>query len=84
MALRKNVASVYGIDVNNAYHRVEGVTVVNKDTIQFQVRASVDGVLPHFSDNQHQCDYDLDGKNPIKQAYDYLKTLPEFAGATDC
>jgi hypothetical protein len=26
----------------------------------------------------------LDGKNFIAQAYDYLKTLPEFAGATDC
>lgn len=27
---------------------------------------------------------DLDGGNPIKQAYLHLKTLPEFAGATDC
>lgn len=27
---------------------------------------------------------DLDGPNPIKQAYLYLKTLPEFADATDC
>jgi hypothetical protein len=26
----------------------------------------------------------LDGKNFIEQAYEYLKTLPEFAGATDC
>ncbi len=26
----------------------------------------------------------LDGKNFIAQAYDHLKTLPEFAGATDC
>lgn len=26
----------------------------------------------------------LDGGNFIKQAYDYLKTLPEFAGAQDC
>lgn len=27
---------------------------------------------------------DLDGENFIKQAYEHLKTLPEFAGATDC
>lgn len=27
---------------------------------------------------------DLDGHNFIKQAYLYLKTLPEFADATDC
>jgi hypothetical protein len=26
----------------------------------------------------------MDGANPIKQAYEHLKTLPEFAGATDC
>ena len=28
--------------------------------------------------------HDLNGKNFIAQAYNYLKTLPEFAGATDC
>lgn len=27
---------------------------------------------------------DLDGGNFIKQAYDHLKTLPEFADAVDC
>ena len=27
---------------------------------------------------------DLAGKNFIAQAYDYIKTLPEFSGATDC
>lgn len=27
---------------------------------------------------------DLEGPNPIKQAYEYLKTLPEFEGAVDC
>jgi hypothetical protein len=26
----------------------------------------------------------LDGRNFIAQAYNHLKTLPEFAGATDC
>jgi hypothetical protein len=26
----------------------------------------------------------LDGKNFITQAYEHLKTLPEFAGATNC
>ena len=28
--------------------------------------------------------HNLDGKNFIAQAYDHMKTLPEFAGATDC
>jgi len=26
----------------------------------------------------------LDGRNFIAQAYEHIKTLPEFAGATDC
>ena len=26
----------------------------------------------------------LDGQNFIAQAYNHLKTLPEFSGATDC
>jgi hypothetical protein len=28
--------------------------------------------------------YDINGDNPIKQAYQHLKTLPEFSDATDC
>lgn len=32
----------------------------------------------------YQFPLDLNGGNPIKQAYEYLKTLPEFANATDC
>ena len=27
---------------------------------------------------------DMNGPNPIKQAYLHLKTLPEFSNATDC
>jgi hypothetical protein len=27
---------------------------------------------------------DLEGSNPIKQSYEYLKTLPEFSDAVDC
>jgi hypothetical protein len=27
---------------------------------------------------------DLDGPNPNKQAYEHLKTLPEFSDAVDC
>ena len=28
--------------------------------------------------------YDINGENPIKQAYKHLKALPEFANAVDC
>lgn len=83
MALKKTVKTPHGFDAENAYHRVEGVRV-EKDKIQFQARASIDGIKPHFADVSYECAYAIEGENPIKQAYEHLKTLPEFAGAVDC
>jgi hypothetical protein len=84
MALKKTTKTVFGLEVVDAYHRVEGVRLLEKDKIQFQLRSSLDGVLPHFSDAQHECAYSTDGVNPIAQAYNYIKTLPDFADAKDC
>jgi hypothetical protein len=84
MALKKSVITVHGFNVADAYHRVEGLSFESKDKINFQVRSSIDGSKPHFADAGYNCVYDLNGNNPIKQAYDHLKTLPEFSGATDC
>jgi len=83
MALQKTIQTIFGFEIKNAYIRIEGVRV-NKNSIQFQARASVNSEKPHFLDTQYDCAYSLDGENPIKQAYEYLKTLPEFAGAVDC
>jgi hypothetical protein len=83
MALQKTAQTNFGFDVKNSYIRVEGVRV-EKDKIQFQARTSVDGVKPHFADVSYECGYVIEGENPIKQAYEYLKTLPEFDGAVDC
>lgn len=84
MALKKTVTTPHGIEVKNAYHRVEGVKFLSKDKIQFQLRSSVDGLLPHFMDVEFECVYDIDGANPAKQIYKHLKTLPEFIDAEDC
>ena len=84
MALKKTVTTQQGFDAVNAYHRVEGVQI-NKNKIAFQVRSyKDDSGLPNFDNVSFTCNYDLAGENPIKQAYQHLKTLPEFAGATDC
>lgn len=84
MALEKTVTTSHGFTAANAYHRVEG-TQVSKDTMAFQVRSYKDNSgLPHFADESFNCAYDIAGDNPIKQAYAHLKTLPEFAGATNC
>jgi hypothetical protein len=84
MAFKKSLQTSFGIDIQDAYHRVEGVQLISKTEMKFQVRASIDGVKPHFADSAFECEYDIAGDNPIKQAYNYLKTLPEFAGITDC
>lgn len=84
MAISKTVMTPHGIEVQNAYHRVEGLTFQSKNKLKFQVRTSLDGVKPHFDDAAYECEYDIQGDNPIRQAYKHLKTLPDFAGAVDC
>jgi hypothetical protein len=84
MALNKTTTSSQGFEAVNAYHRVEGLCLVTNQKISFRVRAYKDVAFPMFADNGYSCAYDITGENPIKQAYEYLKTLPEFANATDC
>jgi hypothetical protein len=85
MALKKTAQTPFGIEIANAYHRVEGLRIIDKDQISFQIRSYKDNSgLPHFADAAAGCAYTLDGANPIAQAYEHLKTLPEFAGAIDC
>lgn len=37
-----------------------------------------------FERRVHEADYDINGVNPFAQAYAFVKSLPEFAGAEDC
>jgi len=85
MALKQKISTVSGIEVDDAYHRVERVTLVNKTSITFAVNAYKDSEIEAYITSKfYSCDYDISGKNPMAQAYDHLKTLPEFSGATDC
>ena len=83
MALKKNEPTQFGFDVPNAYHRVENVKL-KKTTMEFQVSVYSDVTKTAFNHKSYACAYDMQGANPIVQAYVHLKTLPEFAGATDC
>jgi len=82
MALQTNY-TYNGITINNAYCRV--------NFIQGNKASVVAEIGFHASEND-QAFYskaisfvpDMDGDNFIKQAYEHLKTLPEFANATDC
>jgi hypothetical protein len=84
MALQKTTTTLQGFTATEAYHRVEGIVLTQKNKITFQVRSYKEVDLPFFSDVSHTTTFDLEGPNPIKQAYLYLKTIPEFADATDC
>lgn len=85
MALEKTFTTEHGIVVNNAYHKVENLIIRNKTQMEFNVKVFVskEQSLP-FEMLAFSCWYSIEGVNPIKQAYEHLKTLPEFAGATDC
>ena len=81
MALSKTI-DYKGVTIADAYHRVWAVTL-SKTEISFGlgVHASADADM--IDSTSHTCAYDIAGDNPIKQAYEHLKTLPEFAGAAD-
>lgn len=84
MAFKKDVITVYGLPVVDAYHRVEHVEIIEKAKIKFRLRSYTTTDFPHFSDVEYSSEYDISGENPIAQAYAYLKTLPEFASMVDC
>ena len=84
MALQMTMTTPQGFEAVDAYHRVENVSLISKSKIQFSIVSYKDDVTDtSFASDSKSADYDLDGDNPIKQAYVYLKTLPEFADATD-
>ena len=85
MALQKNIELNTGIKVNNAYLRIDSVTINQKQNINFFLKSYVSNESNlSFYDQEFTTTYNIDGENPIKQAYLYLKTLPEFADAVDC
>ena len=85
MALSKTQTTPYGFLAKDSYLRVEGIRLETKTNLVFRVRSyKDDSGVSHFADVEYSCAYDLEGTNPIAQAYEHLKTLPEFNDAEDC
>lgn len=82
MAIIKNIELENGIKVDGAYLKVEFPSVT-KDKVTFNLRKYVEAKKPFFSEEIITCDYSINGENPFKQAYEYLKTLEEFKDAED-
>ena len=86
MALTKDT-KFKGITIPLAYIRVNNFSG-SKSHIAFNVGfygvADENGEREMFEQKAYQCAYTLNGSNAVKQAYEHLKTLPEFVGAVDC
>ena len=82
MALEKTI-EYKGISVLNAYIKV-GRFEGTKEQLTFGVWYQASASSEPFDSKTLTCAYELSGKDPIAQAYDYIKTLPEFAGAGNC
>lgn len=74
------------IPVAGAYVWVSMPTVLpSKRQMEFQISYAARELAVPFLGETKTCEYDLDGGiNIFEQAYDHLKSLPEFEGATDC
>jgi hypothetical protein len=68
---------------SSAYWRIEQI-IGNKQSLTFVVNAYATDQGPMLHSDQFLFVPDLEGPNPIKQAYQFLKTLPEFSDAIDC
>lgn len=84
MAIKKDVVTSTGFDCPSAYHKVGNINISNKDTLKFSLLISKEQGLNPFDQKPYECGYEIDGANPIEQAYIHLKTLSEFADAVDC
>lgn len=84
MALKQTITLSSGLQMVDAYQRVESISLAGKTFITFKIRSYKDTTFPYAAEQEYTCAYNISGSNPITQAYDYLKTLPEFSGAVDC
>lgn len=90
MALQKTFAKtqepfIGQLEVPDAYWRVEKIEATKTEANCFvSINKKTDNVFSLIEQKRYTFIVDLNGKNFIKQAYEYLKTLPEFAGAVDC
>jgi hypothetical protein len=57
---------------------------VTKNEIQAQANVFIEKEGKNLFAELYVFPHDIEGPNPIKQAYLHLKTLPEFADAVDC
>lgn len=70
------------VELKNCYIKVEKIEA-NKASAFASVSINNEDASKNFVTKHYSFDVTLNGENFIKQAYEHLKTLPEFAGAAD-
>jgi len=87
MALTKNLILVdnFGIEVNipNLYIKVARIDC-DKEKVSAVVEIKKSADAFPIKTETYRFNHNLDAGNIISQAYNYIKTLPEYAGAADC
>ena len=80
-------AELDGMRVSAGEQKVDAqlyIKIGNIEATNKTIRAHVHFITGGSSTSRiYELPADLGGRNFIAQAYEYLKTLPEFAGATD-
>lgn len=90
MALKKTFTETKApfngvLELTDAYWRVENITANKIEaTCVVSINKKDDELTTQVTSKKYSFTPDLNGSNFIRQAYEHLKTLPEFADATDC
>jgi hypothetical protein len=85
MALSKQLDYEPSGGNSNMYWRIEEVRITDKTNLLIVIRARRTADTDyHLDERVFEAAYDINGANPLAQAYAYVKALPEFASATDC
>lgn len=74
----------FAVEIKDAYVRVQDISLPTKNELIFCAYIYADKDYPPVTKMQYKTEHNVDGGSVIAQAYEYLKTLPEFANATDC
>lgn len=72
-----------GISISDAYFRVcslEMTKISMNFTVEICASKDNDAIIHKY----YNCEYNIDGNNPIEQAYEHLKSLQEYDGCKDC
>jgi hypothetical protein len=72
-----------GIDVVDAYVKISYLNL-SKDNMMATLVWKAKPDSPTLKTNSYSLKYDINGENPLRQAYLQLKDNPHFEGVKDC